>query len=284
MTDAVTSRTAAVEPLAPLAPEAVLTTLEALAPQARPYNFDDRFDCWGLVREVYGRLLSGRPLDDDLDTATAVELSRVERWAPITTLADLLPGDVVTTHDHHEPGKFHAVIVYGWLDGRLLVCDSHRAATSLWSRIARAATRWSTRASCTRVTCGRRGAPTGCATTAAPTCGSGSSVAATSTGGCTKRCCRRTRNARPTPSRYAVARGLRRCRSTSRTGCPPTAPVASSTTTAPRAPRTPTCRTARPCLTTTIRRPVVPPAPVGDRRRRSSSQRRPPLTRVARHA
>ena len=124
MTDAVTSRTAAVEPLAPLAPEAVLTTLEALAPQARPYNFDDRFDCWGLVREVYGRLLSGRPLDDDLDTATAVELSRVERWAPITTLADLLPGDVVTTHDHHEPGKFHAVIVYGWLDGRLLVYDS----------------------------------------------------------------------------------------------------------------------------------------------------------------
>ncbi len=36
----------------------------------------------------------------------------------------MLPGDVVTTHDHHEPGKFHAVIVYGWLDGRLLVYDS----------------------------------------------------------------------------------------------------------------------------------------------------------------
>ena len=124
MSDPVISRTTAVEPLAPLAPEAVLTTLEALAPQARPYNFDDRFDCWGLVREVYGRLLAGRHLDDDLDTATAVELARVERWAPITTLAELLPGDVVTTHDHHEPGQFHAVIVYGWLDGRLLVYDS----------------------------------------------------------------------------------------------------------------------------------------------------------------
>ena len=124
MADTVTSQTTAVEPLATLAPEAVLTTLEALAPQARPYNFDDRFDCWGLVREVYGELLAGRPLDDDLDTASAVETARVRLWAPITELAELLPGDVVTTHDHHVAGKFHAVIVYGWLDGRLLVYDS----------------------------------------------------------------------------------------------------------------------------------------------------------------
>ena len=124
MTDAVTSRTAAVEPLGVLTPEAVLTTLEALAPQARPYNFDDRFDCWGLVREVYGELLAGRPLDDDLDAASTVETARAERWAPIAELADLLPGDVVTTHDHHVAGEFHAVIVYGWLDGRLLVYDS----------------------------------------------------------------------------------------------------------------------------------------------------------------
>jgi hypothetical protein len=124
MADAVISHTAAAEPLAALAPEAVLATLEALAPQARPYNFDDRFDCWGLVREVYGELLAGRPLDDDLEAASAVETARAERWAPITELADLLPGDVVVSHDHHAPGKFHAVIVYGRLDGRLLVYDS----------------------------------------------------------------------------------------------------------------------------------------------------------------
>ena len=124
MADAVINHTAAIEPLAALAPETVFTTLEALAPQARPYNFDDRFDCWGLVREVYGGLLAGRPLDDDLEAASAVETARLERWAPITELAELLPGDVVTTHDHHAPGEFHAVIVYGWLDGRLLVYDS----------------------------------------------------------------------------------------------------------------------------------------------------------------
>ena len=124
MADAVISHTTTVEPLATLVPEAVLTTLEALGPQARPYNFDDRFDCWGLVREVYGELLAGRPLDDDLEAASAVETARAERWAPIPELADLLPGDVVVSHDHHVPGKFHAVIVYGRLDGRLLVYDS----------------------------------------------------------------------------------------------------------------------------------------------------------------
>ena len=118
------SRAAGAPPLPALAPEAVIAALEALAPQARPYNFDDRFDCWGLVRAVYGRLLPEEPLQDDLDDATAVETVRAQRWAPITTMAELLPGDVVTTHDHHAPGKFHAVIVYGRVAGRLLVYDS----------------------------------------------------------------------------------------------------------------------------------------------------------------
>ena len=118
------SRAAAAPPLPALVPEAVIAALEALAPQARPYNFDDRFDCWGLVRALYGALLPGRPLDDDLDEATAVEAARARLWAPITEMAELLPGDVVTTHDHHVPGKFHAVVVYGSVAGRLLVYDS----------------------------------------------------------------------------------------------------------------------------------------------------------------
>ena len=118
------SRAAAAPPLPALVPEAVIAALEALAPQARPYNFDDRFDCWGLVRALYGALLPGRPLDDDLDEATTVEAARARLWAPITEMAELLPGDVVTTHDHHAPGKFHAVVVYGSVAGRLLVYDS----------------------------------------------------------------------------------------------------------------------------------------------------------------
>ena len=118
------SRAVAAPSLPVLAPEAVIAALEALAPQARPYNFDDRFDCWGLVRALYGALLPGRPLDDDLDKATAAEAARARLWAPITEMAELLPGDVVTTHDHHEPGKFHAVVVYGVVAGRLLVYDS----------------------------------------------------------------------------------------------------------------------------------------------------------------
>ena len=118
------SRAAAAPPLPALAPEAVVAALEALAPQARPYNFDDRFDCWGLVRALYGALLPGRPLDEDLEAATAAYTARARCWAPITEMAELLPGDVVTTHDHHVPGEFHAVVVYGSVAGRLLVCDS----------------------------------------------------------------------------------------------------------------------------------------------------------------
>ena len=107
-----------------LTPEAVYQALERLAPQARPYNYDDRFDCWGLARAVYSGLLPGRPLDDDLDAATADETERAARWAPIVDLADLMPGDVVTTHDHHVPDDFHAVIFYGYVAARPLVYDS----------------------------------------------------------------------------------------------------------------------------------------------------------------
>ena len=108
----------------PLTPEAVYGAIERFAPQARPYNYDDRFDCWGLVRAVYGGLLPGRPLDDDLDAATADESQRAALWAPIVDLADLLPGDVITTHDRHVAGEFHAVIFYGYVAGRPLVYDS----------------------------------------------------------------------------------------------------------------------------------------------------------------
>ncbi|HMK93334.1 MAG TPA: fibronectin type III domain-containing protein [Thermoleophilia bacterium] len=120
----VTSGTPAGRDEPPLTPETVYRALERFAPQARPYNYDDRFDCWGLVRAVYGALLPGRPLDDDLDAATADETQRASRWSPIVDLADLLPGDVVTTHDHHVPDEFHAVIFYGQVAARPLVYDS----------------------------------------------------------------------------------------------------------------------------------------------------------------
>ena len=37
----------------PLSPVRVLQALELFGPQARPYNFDDHFDCWGLVQRVF---------------------------------------------------------------------------------------------------------------------------------------------------------------------------------------------------------------------------------------
>ncbi len=261
------SRAAAVPPLPALAPEAVLAALEALAPQARPYNFDDRFDCWGLVREVYGRLLPGMPLDDDLDDATAVETERVQRWAPITEMAELLPGDVVTTHDHHAPGEFHAVIVYGRVSGRLLVYDSSpRGDVPLFEEREGELVFLRARELHTRVHAGHRGAPIACATTAGRTCDSGSSVGATTTAGSTTRCSKQTRGARPTPSRCDGARVSRPCPSMPPAACRPTVAAASSTTTAPPVVSPPTCPTGRRCPTTTISAPATKARTPGGRR------------------
>ena len=37
----------------PLSPVRILDALERFGPQARPYNFDDHFDCWGLAQRVF---------------------------------------------------------------------------------------------------------------------------------------------------------------------------------------------------------------------------------------
>jgi hypothetical protein len=50
----------------PLSPAQVLDGLERFGPQARPYNFDDCFDCWGLVRRVFDHLDAGFEMDAEL--------------------------------------------------------------------------------------------------------------------------------------------------------------------------------------------------------------------------
>ena len=53
----------------PLSPLAILRALELYGPQARPYNFDDCFDCWGLVRRVFDHLDDGYEINERLGGA-----------------------------------------------------------------------------------------------------------------------------------------------------------------------------------------------------------------------
>ena len=75
----------------PLTPADVLRALELFGPQARPYNFDDGFDCWGLVRRVFDHLDDGFEMDEELQgpgDAARGELGRLHRsrasWYPAT--------------------------------------------------------------------------------------------------------------------------------------------------------------------------------------------------------
>lgn len=104
---------------APLTTEQVYRALEAYAPQARPYNFDDLFDCWGLVRRVFADLLGGYEFNEQLSDEPAGEAN----WRLVGARDELLPGDVITTHAHPD-SAFHVVIYYGKLGGHHLVYDS----------------------------------------------------------------------------------------------------------------------------------------------------------------
>jgi hypothetical protein len=116
----------------PLSPLAVLRALELFGPQARPYNFDDCFDCWGLVRRVFDHLDDG----DEVDGELAEEKGGPEEtdWAAFGSPDELTPGDLLVTHRHVSP-EFHTVFYCGRVAGNDLVYDaSPRAAVPLFAR------------------------------------------------------------------------------------------------------------------------------------------------------
>ena len=116
----------------PLSPLAVLRALELFGPQARPYNFDDCFDCWGLVRKVFDYLDDG----DEVNGELAEEASGPEEagWAAFGSPEELTPGDLLVTHPHLSP-EFHTVFYCGRVAGHDLVYDaSPRALVPLFVR------------------------------------------------------------------------------------------------------------------------------------------------------
>ena len=115
----------------PLSPLDVLHALELFGPQARPYNFDDCFDCWGLVRRVFDHLDDGDEVDDELGPPGD---PREAGWVAFAGPDDLVPGDLLTTHPHVGEG-FHTVFYCGRVDGLDLVYDaSPRARVPLFER------------------------------------------------------------------------------------------------------------------------------------------------------
>jgi len=102
----------------PISPVRVLQALELFGPQARPYNFDDHFDCWGLVQRVFDWLDDGFDMDQE-----AVDETTTGNWEPIGRRDDLVPGDLLATHPQPAPA-YHVVFSCGRAGGRDLVYDS----------------------------------------------------------------------------------------------------------------------------------------------------------------
>lgn len=103
----------------PLPATRVLQALELFGPQARPYNFDDMFDCWGLVRRVVDWLDDGAEANDELRDDGSTDAS----WRPFTDPSELVPGDLLVSHRRPDP-DFHTVFYCGRVGGLDLVYDS----------------------------------------------------------------------------------------------------------------------------------------------------------------
>ena len=115
----------------PLSAADVLRALELFGPQARPYNFDDCFDCWGLVRRVFDHLDDGYEIDEELGPRGD---PREAGWVAFAGPDELVPGDLLTTHPHAGEG-FHTAFYCGRVDGLDLVYDSSpRALVPLFER------------------------------------------------------------------------------------------------------------------------------------------------------
>lgn len=102
----------------PLAPARVLAALELFGPQARPYNFDDHFDCWGLARKVFDWIDDGFELNGE-----AVDASTASNWAPLVERSGLVPGDLLATHAQPDP-TYHVAFYCGRVGEHELVYDS----------------------------------------------------------------------------------------------------------------------------------------------------------------
>jgi hypothetical protein len=103
----------------PLPATHVLRALELFGPQARPYNFDDMFDCWGLVRRVVDWLDGGAEANDELRDDGSTDAL----WRPIGDREGLLPGDLLVSHPRPH-ADFHTAFFCGRVGGRELVYDS----------------------------------------------------------------------------------------------------------------------------------------------------------------
>jgi len=118
----------------PLSPARLLDALERFGPQARPYNFDDHFDCWGLAQKVFDWLDDGYDLNlEALGEATA------GNWRPIGERDELVPGDLLATHPQPDP-EYHVLFYCGRVGDLDVVYDSSpRAAVPLFDERLRVA-------------------------------------------------------------------------------------------------------------------------------------------------
>src|ERR1035437_9049574 len=102
----------------PLSPTRLLDALERFGPQARPYNFDDHFDCWGLVQRVFDWVDDGFNMNQE-----ALDETTVGNWKDIGRREERAPGDLLATPPQPDP-EYHVVFYCGRVGGHDLVYGS----------------------------------------------------------------------------------------------------------------------------------------------------------------
>jgi hypothetical protein len=96
----------------------IMQRAEGIAPHNRPYQFDAIHDCYGYVRQVWNALLADGSvhaedfypnaytatrwlyIDGGLPTVDAPS----QNWVPISDINQLVPGDILATHQGHRWG------------------------------------------------------------------------------------------------------------------------------------------------------------------------------------
>ena len=114
----------------PLTPACVLQALELFAPQARPYNCDDHFDCWGLVQRVFDWFDEGYDVNEQLpDASTAGGRPGAGPEAAVATGCRVELSEAAADLWKHRPSREDHDEPLEWFDlpERLLHADSRFA-------------------------------------------------------------------------------------------------------------------------------------------------------------
>ncbi len=132
-----------------IAPQTVLARAEGIAPHNRPYVFNGVQDCYGYVRQVWNAILyDGSKHSEDfypnsynksrwlgVSGGLPVDDYPSSNWVYFSSPDQLLPGDVLSTHQGHTWGDtWHGGLYAGKVNGEHRIWDNSGSANGAYNR------------------------------------------------------------------------------------------------------------------------------------------------------